>query len=730
MRPPNSVRAVARVSAMALALIVLVTVSIGWCYWLRGLTSNWPGPRITDALPLDELPGNSSISLLVFTIVVALGGVCAGKLSKALHFDGFAIALSVGLAVGAWVYLTSAISIFIVRQIPLDLAFDSTRDLQPAYVAGALFSLGVAFTARRPSGDQWLTRIIPSSVGILGVISMLIAALPNSVIERVALGGLFTGPSAPFTRTVEIVIGIVLLICARGLTRRSRRALMLASVLIFILSITRVIDGFNIVALIVDIVVLASLLARRSDFSYRGDPTTRATPFLRFSALALAAIAYGVVTLIINRTAASLPVHPLVALRVTLLTLVIGAPRQSSIIGGGFAEWFPWSLRAIVGMGIVWGVSPWFAPWRQRFDDGPDSRRQAARLVNEWGVDTLAPFTLRGDKAPFFFPGEQKQGVDQTTMLAYRVVRGVAIVSGDPIGPTDQIAGAIAAFRSMCAARGWRVAILGASDRYLDLYREQGLRPLYHGDEAIIDVERFTLVGNNMKSVRQASQRVDRKGYRAEIFTAGQLSPEVRAELCELEQRWLAGKPRKGFIMELDELFRLDGDDAVFVIGRDPNDELVGFLDLAVCRSSSSLSLSSMPRSSDTPNGFNAFLIVALIEWASDHDFSAVSLNFSPAARLFRSETEVRGWMRLTKRVLLIIKSVLGLQLDDLLIFNRHFGPRWQPRYIVVERYRYLPRIVIASMAAERYLPFAKLLRGRDWKEPTREVGALPVYSR
>jgi hypothetical protein len=37
-----------------------------------------------------------------------------------------------------------------------------------------------------------------------------------------------------------------------------------------------------------------------------------------------------------------------------------------------------------------------------------------------------------------------------------------------------------------------------------------------------------------------------------------------------VEQAWLRGGVRKGFTMELDSLFRLGGDDAFFVAGREP----------------------------------------------------------------------------------------------------------------------------------------------------------------
>jgi lysyl-tRNA synthetase class 2 len=190
--------------------------------------------------------------------------------------------------------------------------------------------------------------------------------------------------------------------------------------------------------------------------------------------------------------------------------------------------------------------------------------------------------------------------------------------------------------------------------------------------------------------------------------------------MSTLERLWLDGGQRRGFIMELDELSLREHDDVIFVLGRSPTGEIAGFLEIAPCPASASLSLSSMPRAAGAANGLNAFLIVAAVEWARDHDYRALSLNFSPAARLLGHEAPHSWWRRVVRRVLLVCKRLLGLQLDSLLLFNRHFAPRWQPRYVVIEKLRDLPRVVIATMAAERYLPFAGVLRGRDWREVDR----------
>jgi lysyl-tRNA synthetase class 2 len=156
--------------------------------------------------------------------------------------------------------------------------------------------------------------------------------------------------------------------------------------------------------------------------------------------------------------------------------------------------------------------------------------------------------------------------------------------------------------------------------------------------------------------------------------------------------------------MALDALFRLGDEDAVFVVGRGPGGAPAGFLHFAVCTAGGALSLSSMPRLRSTPNGFNEWLICEAVAWARESGFVRVSLNFAPFAALLAPEAQLSRLQRLERRALLGLKG--HFQLDNLLLFNRKFFPCWQRRFVVYERRLDLPRVGIAALAAEAYLPF------------------------
>lgn len=86
-----------------------------------------------------------------------------------------------------------------------------------------------------------------------------------------------------------------------------------------------------------------------------------------------------------------------------------------------------------------------------------------------------------------------------------------------------------------------------------------------------------------------------------------------------------------------------------------------------------------------------------------------------PLRELARDHVELSGLRRVERQARVFLNRSLRLQLDDLSLFNRKFNPAYQCRYVGYERHSDLPRVAIAAMAAEGYLPFSVLIRRRNW---------------
>jgi lysyl-tRNA synthetase, class II len=681
------------VGALVCSLGVLVAAT-GWLYLARPAV-RLPGPAVHDALALDELSHHGSTSLVVFVAVWAAAAALLGLIARWARAERLTAGLLLALGTGAWLYLLNGVSILAVRQISAHEAFHAAAAEQAVVIPAALAGLGGALFGRTDDRGEPRARIVLAwVVAAVAVLAAFDAVFPEH--RRALITGLDPAHVHGVTKALVAPLAAALVVAARGLARGNRRAWQVAVCLLAALLVLHVERRFDEGAIVTGIAVVA-LVARRADFGRRGDPDSKPRIVLHALVAALVVVIYGVATLWVNRMMVDQPYSLSFASRVTARALAGLSFRGADHLNGPLADWFPVSAF-LIGWGAVGLLLvEWLAPWRYRLRQEVRERAQAHALVSRYGADTIAPFALRADKSYFFSD-------DQTAFLAYRVTGGVAIVSGDPIGAADEHGELIRRFLEFAHARGWRVAVLGVSEMSLDLYRSLGLRALYHGDEAVVNTPTFSLEGRPIRKVRQSVHRLRDAGFEAQALRPSELDASMRERLEEVARAWRGTAPERGFTMALDALFALDDDDAIFLVGFDCNKEPIGFLHFAISHAGGALSLSSMPRLRDAPNGFNEWLICESVGWARDHGYRRVSLNFAPFAALLAPEGELTRAQHLQAATLRRFKG--RFQLDNLLRFNRKFFPEWQRRFVVYERRRDLPRVGVAALAAEAYLPF------------------------
>ena len=686
-------RSVARSLTATLLAGATIVAATGWLYVTHG-QAHLPGPGVHDALALDELPHRSGVPLLLYLVVWSAAAVLLALLARWARADGLTAGLLLGVAVGGWLYALNGVSILVVRQIPARAAFQAAATEQAVIVPAVLAGVFGALLGRaRTSSRERARTVLSWAVGGVALLAIVDAMLPE---HRQSLVAAFDPARVHgLSKALVVPIAAALVVSARALGRGSRRGWQVAVALLAALLVLHVGRRFGEGAIVTGVVVVA-LLARRRDFRAPGDPGSKPRVLLHAVVAAPLVAAYGLVTLWLNRLMADQSYTPAFALRVTGRALAGLSFRGAHHLVGPVSDWFPVSVFLLGWGAVAFVLAEWLAPWRYRLQQEVHDRTAAGGLVAAWGVDTLSPFVLRGDKSYFF-------SEDRGAFLAYRVVGGVAIVAGDPIGPVEACEQLVRRFLDFAHDRGWRVAVLGAGQERLGLYRSLGMHALYHGDEAVVETATFSLEGRPIRKVRQSTHRLRKGGYSTRVLRPSEIDAALRDELENIAAEWRGDAPVRGFVMALDALFHLDDDDAVFVVGFDSDGRPCGFLHFAISRAGSALSLSSMPRRRDVPNGFVEWLVCASIEWARATGYRRVSLNFAPFAALF-ARSDLTARQRAVRAILHRLKG--WFQLDNLLQFNRKFFPEWQPRFVVYERMRDLPRVGVAALAAESYLPF------------------------
>jgi len=332
--------------------------------------------------------------------------------------------------------------------------------------------------------------------------------------------------------------------------------------------------------------------------------------------------------------------------------------------------------------------------------DADDDRRM--RLLLAAHPDSLGYFNTRQDK-DFVWSESGKSGI------GYRVVSGVILASGDPLGDPEAWPGAIAAFLELADSHGWTPGVLGCSELGGTIWvRETGFQALEIGDEAIVDSTEFSLDGREMRNVRQMVNRIRRQGYETEMMRVRDTPVEWRAKALADASAWRVGGTERGFSMATSRVFDADRDPDAIVIVATREGIVEGMLQFAPW-GHDGMSLDLMRRNPAADPGINELLIVDALSKAPGLGVRRVSLNFA----MFRSTFErgeklgagpiLKAWRRLLQ------VGNRWFQLESLYRFNAKFRPVWYPRFVIYPRAVDIVRVGLAAGRAEAFIVFPRL---------------------
>ena len=557
----------------------------------------------------------------------------------------------------------------------------------------------------------WIPGVAALLAFLIGVSDVVAVFKPDWHERLHKVNAVVPGTLTNVTRTSDVIIGLLLLMLAKGLARRKRRAW---QAVIALLAFDIVIHFVHVhlvpVSGIVAIVLLLVLLYRHSDFYAVGDPRSRRTVLPVFVTLVVLDFAIGLSYLIRGPLAGSYTFPQ--CLQDVLYELVgVYGPVQWANDGRG--DLYHLLTSALGAFTLIVTIYLLLRSARPRARLAPADAVSIRTLLDKHGDrDSLGYFALRDDKSVIWSPSG-KAGI------CYRVVAGVMLASGDPVGDPEAWPGAIAEFLGEAARHAWRPAVMGCSELGAEVWcREGDLTALELGDEAIVNVTEFSLSGRPMRNVRQMVNRVAKAGYTAEVRRVGDIPPDELKAIIRDADHWRGTATERGFSMALGRLGRPGDENCVLVTAKE-NGVLKAILQF-VPWGADGLSLDLMRRDKTAQGGLNDFLIVEAIKAAPGLGVKRVSLNFAMfRAALERGERIGAGPITKAWRGLLVFMS-RWFQIESLYKFNAKFCPVWEPRFFVFANSRDTPRIAVAALEAEAFIVWPRIEVRRHLRQLTR----------
>ncbi|MGW4046184.1 phosphatidylglycerol lysyltransferase domain-containing protein [Streptomyces sp. NPDC004721] len=559
--------------------------------------------------------------------------------------------------------------------------------------------------------------LVGRACAVVGLLDIAAGVFPRFRHSRMhALAEVLPGSFGPFAAALSLSVGVLLLLLAHGLKRRKRRAWRAAVVLLPAGAAAEFVYRHSIVGVVISLALLAPLLIHRGEFAALPDPRSRWRALANFVLMSAGSLALGMI--IVSVHTHRMVGDPSVADRLTHVVYgLIGF--EGPVDYQGNTSWtVAFSLGALGWLTAVTTAYLAFRPEHpaSRLTE-EDETRLRELLARHGGRDSLGHFALRRDKAVVFSPSGK-------AAVTYRVVSGVMLASGDPIGDVEAWPGAIERFMDEAKAHSWTPAVMGCSETGGEVWtRETGLDALELGDEAVVDVADFSLAGRAMRNVRQMVKRIERAGYETRVRRIRDLGGTELERIRRAAEDWRGTDTERGFSMALGRIGDPADGECLIATAHKQDAEPGEYGDLKailhfVPWGGDGVSLDLMRRDRSADPGMNELLIVAALQAAPKLGITRISLNFAMfRSALARGEKIGAGPVLRAWRGLLVFLS-RWFQIESLYKFNAKFQPRWEPRFVVYRASSDLPRIGFAAMQAEGFvdlaLPLPRFLRRRS----------------
>jgi len=261
--------------------------------------------------------------------------------------------------------------------------------------------------------------------------------------------------------------------------------------------------------------------------------------------------------------------------------------------------------------------------------------------------------------------------------LMYQIQGHSWIVMGDPVGDRREWADLLWRLREMADAGQGRLLLYQLTLEALPLAIDMGLRIIKYGEDARVDLARFTLEGQDAKQLRYVDRRAAREGLTFAIIDAAAV-PDHLTELEAVSRGWLdaRGQTEKAFsIGRFDNAYMRAFDCAV--VRREGR--IIAFANIWKTANHNEVSVDLMRHSEEAPPGTMDFLFLRLMLWGREQGYVWFALGMAPLSGI-EARRLSPFWAKAQTLLYRYGESLYGF--EGLRAYKEKFLPQWEPRFI------------------------------------------------
>jgi phosphatidylglycerol lysyltransferase len=525
----------------------------------------------------------------------------------------------------------------------------------------------VALLAQR---DNILLRILPAfSLFILGVINIF-SALTPALPERLSALTKVIPLSAVHASTWLVVIsGVVMLALSVFLLRGLRNAWLGGVCLSALSLIAHLTKGIDWEEAILAFVVFSSLIYQRQQYFVKPD--------LRLARRSIGPALIAVVTVIIFGSIGFYLLSPHhFNVDFSLWQSVREAVSTFLLINIDLNPATDFGREYLLAMNILGSCTLAFFAYSflrplilKPATTIDEDVQKAKALVEKYGRGSLDYFKTYYDKQYWF-------GSEGDRFVAFKASQNYAIVLENPIAASDDLmAKTIADFDAYCRKNGLRSAYYRIPESSKMIYEKMGKKLLPIGEEAVADLNKWTIDGSEKKGIRNSVNKLSKQGYQFHAHLPPQ-SDAFLQQLKSVSDEWLTDMKRTELVFSQGLFAEKELKSQTILSLENPEGKVIGFVNLIPDYTSGEANFDLMRKTEDAPNGTMDFLFVQMFQYLKELGFFSCNMGMVPMSG-------IEDPKNLQERVIKLAYERIRQfsHYKSLRDFKDKFDPTWQMMY-------------------------------------------------
>lgn len=522
-------------------------------------------------------------------------------------------------------------------------------------------------------GRHLFIRIVPAllifSLGLINIISVVTPPLH----PRLKLIREFLPLEAINASNILVLfIGLALLITSafmfKGLKNAWRLALLL-SVLSLIGNLTKALDYEE--ATFAGVIIILLLISRKQ-YRIRSSMKWIGLGLISVSIIFLSVMIFGYVGFyFIDVKHFSIDFTWRQSLLYTMQIFLLGGDENLHPLTQ-FGQQFIWLIH-ILGF-ITWGflLFTLIKPFLKVEPANESGRERAKFLLSQYGNSSIDYFKIYRDKLFFF-------SEIHDAFVSYRIANGFAIVLDEPVCAEENKIEVLEEFYKQCSRMGLRTAFYRVDENSILWFNQLRKQKMIIGQEAILDAEKFTMEGKDKKSLRNALNSLQKKGFTASVHKAP-LENDVIMKLNKISDEWLTAydKEEQVFSQGMFDSKEIRNQDVITIADADGN--IAAFLNIIPDYSPDECTYDLIRKTAEAPAGCMDALIIKMIEYAKENKLQFINLGLVPMTGITEPQNPAEQLIKYAGEKLKRFKHYHGLR-----DFKEKYATIWEDKFLVYE---------------------------------------------